>query len=262
MLVVPNQEGTREVAQAYRAYAESAPDEVMSGLAVVLAPPLPVVPPEMVGQPAFGILVGYIGDVADGEEELSGLRRLVSEVGGMDLVAPVPYTAFQAIVDPLSPPGWQNYHRGLHVSGLTDEVIDAFLDVGRTIHSPMTQGVIFRNGGAISRVPEDATAASNRSAPYMAHPISCWNNPAEAVYEMDWVRRFTGAFDPVATGGTYLNFEPGTGEDHVRSGYSPEKYERLVALKDEWDPTNVFRSNHNIAPSGWTEPAVAGQAAR
>jgi FAD/FMN-containing dehydrogenase len=64
---------------------------------------------------------------------------------------------------------------------------------------------------------------------------------------------------PFATGGAYLNFTP---EDRVRDAYGPAKYERLVALKDEWDPTNVFRSNHNIAPSGWTEPAVAGQAAR
>lgn len=255
MLVLPNQEGTAEVVRAARAYAESAPDEVIMGFATLLAPPEPFVPPELVGKPVFGIVGGYAGDVAAGEEELSGLRRLVGDVGGMDLMQPMPYTAFQAMLDPFSPPGWQNYHRGFHISGLTDEVIDSYLEVGRTIHSPMTQGVVFCHGGAISRVPEDATAASNRSAPYMAHPISCWRNPHEAEYEMDWVRRFTGAFDPVATGVTYLNFEPTTSEESVRSGFSADKYERLVALKDEWDPTNVFRSNHNIAPSG-TQAAV------
>ena len=80
--------------------------------------------------------------------------------------------------------------------------------MGREIGSPMTQGIVFRHGGAISHVPEDATAAGNRSAPYMAHPIACWATSEETDHEMDWVRRFSEAFAPATTGRTYLNFEP------------------------------------------------------
>jgi hypothetical protein len=170
----------------------------------------------------------------------------------------MPYTALQAIVDGFAPSGWFNYTRGLHLSSLDDSVVEPYLAAGRAIGSPMTQGIVFRNGGAIARVADDATAAGNRSAPYMAHPLACWATPEETEHEMAWVRQFSEAFAPATTGATYLNFEVGMSRADVRSGYGDAKYERLVALKDEWDPTNVFRANHNIAPSGWTaEPLVA-----
>ena len=128
-------------------------------------------------------------------------------------------------------------------------MIDSYLDVGRAIGSPMTQGILFRHAGAVSRVPENATAVSGRDAPYMAHPIACWAEPSETAYEMEWVRHFTDACAPAATGGVYLNFEPGTEESDVRAGYGAQKYARLAALKQAWDPENVFRGNHNIAPA-------------
>jgi FAD/FMN-containing dehydrogenase len=110
--------------------------------------------------------------------------------------------------------------------------------------------VLFRNGGAVSRVGEDDTAASGRNAPYMAHPIACWQDPADTDREMAWVERFTAAFEPAMTGRRYLNFEPGTTEEDVRAGFGDTKYARLAALKQEWDPENLFRGNHNIAPTG------------
>jgi FAD/FMN-containing dehydrogenase len=77
---------------------------------------------------------------------------------------------------------------------------------------------------------------------------------------MGWVRDFSAAVATATTGRTYLNFEPGTTIADVKSGFGAEKYERLVELKDRWDPTNVFRSNHNIAPSGWSpEPTLPAQ---
>jgi hypothetical protein len=153
------------------------------------------------------------------------------------------------MLDGFAPKGWFNYHRGLHLGGLSDRSIDGMVEVGRMIHSPMTQGITFRHGGAVSRVPEDATAAGNRDAAYMAHPIACWATPEETDYEMDWVSRFTAAFEPDLTGSVYLNFEPGTSQRDIRAGYSPEKLARLADLKGVWDPTNLFRSNHNIEPA-------------
>jgi FAD/FMN-containing dehydrogenase len=250
LLVVPNT-GSEQAAlvRGWREYVEQAPEEVMSAVACVLAPPEPFVPPELVGTPIVGFVSAYAGDVATGEEVLAPLRRMVADAQGMDLLQPMPYTAFQAALDGFAPRGWLNYHRGLHLRELGDDIIEPFLQAGRDISSPMNQGIMFHNGGAISRVPEDATAAGNRSAPYMAHPIACWDTPDKTDAQMAWVRQFTAAVSPAATGGTYLNFEPGSTD--VKSGYTQEKYDRLVALKDEWDPGNLFRSNHNIPPTGW-----------
>jgi FAD/FMN-containing dehydrogenase len=114
----------------------------------------------------------------------------------------------------------------------------------------MSQSILFRMGGAISRLPDDATAASHRDAPYMWHPIAAWSDPADTEHQINWVRESSAAIAPYGTGGVYLNFEQDEGEAHVRAGYSAEKYARLVELKDKYDPQNRFRFNQNIAPSG------------
>jgi FAD/FMN-containing dehydrogenase len=246
LLVVPNTEDAGAVARGYRDYVERAPEDLVTAMATLLAPPEPFVPPEAVGSPMLGLVVAWLGPPGEAEQAIAPLREVTA--GGIDLVQPMPYTAFQAMLDGFAPKGWLNYHRGRHLSGLPDAVIDDYLAVGRTISSPMTQGIIFRNGGAMSRVPEDATAVSGRSSPYMAHPIACWADPADTERERDWVERFTAAFAPAATGGVYLNFEPGTSQDDLRAGFGDAKLQRLAALKQQWDPENVFSGNHNIAP--------------
>ncbi|HEY6933184.1 MAG TPA: FAD-binding oxidoreductase [Marmoricola sp.] len=249
LLVLPN-DGARgeEAARAYRDYIETAPADLATALATVLAPPEDFVPPEMVGKPGFGLVVAWLGDPADAEEAVAPLREIMA--GGIDVLQPMPYTALQGMLDGFAPRGWMNYHRGHYVTALTDDVIDAYLENGRHIGSPMDQGIIFRNGGAIADVAEDATAVSNRGAAYMAHPIACWRSDSETEHEMAWVREFSAAFEPAATGGVYLNFEPDTGEAGVRAGYGDTKRQRLAALKQQWDPENIFRSNHNVAPMG------------
>ena len=248
MLVVPNDARAGEVVRAYRDYVEQAPEDLVTALVTILAPPEDFVPPELVGTPALAMIVAWLGDAADAEDAVAPLRRITE--GGIQLVQPMPYTALQALIDPFNPKGMLNYHRGRHLAGLPDSVIDAYLQVGREIGSPLTQGVLFRNGGAVSRVGEDDTAASGRNAPYMAHPIACWQDPADTDREMAWVERFTAAFEPAMTGRRYLNFEPGTTEEDVRAGFGDTKYARLAALKQEWDPENLFLGNHNIAPTG------------
>jgi FAD/FMN-containing dehydrogenase len=238
-----------DAARAWRDWIESAPDEVGAALGILLAPPEPFVPPEVQGTPVMGILAMYCGTPDEGEE---ALRPLKTEIGppAVDLLDRIPYTAFQAIVDPFSPTGWLNYHRGEHLTGLPDEAIEAYVRNGRKVSTPMGQTILFRTGGAIARVPDEATAASHRDAPYMWHPIAAWSDPADTDAQIAWVRESSEAMRPFATGGVYLNFEQDEGAEHVRAGYSPEKYARLVELKDKYDPGNLFRVNQNIAPSG------------
>jgi len=259
MFVMPNQDSA-DIVRGYRDYVEQAPEGLISGLATLLAPPADFVPPELVGKPVLAIVAAYVGDVDEGQEAFGPLRELTA--GGMDLTQPMPYTSFQSMLDPFAPKGWLNYHRGQHLNAISDEIIEPYLEVGRSINSPMTQGIIFRHGGAVSRVDEHATAAGNRAAPYMAHPIAAWDTEDQTDYEMDWVRRFSAAVAPAATGGTYLNFEPGTTMNDVKAGFGDEKYAKLVELKDRWDPSNLFRSNHNIAPTGWKQVNVPRQGRR
>jgi len=238
----------REVARAWRDWAESAPDAVCTALGILRAPPEPFVPAELQGTPVLAVLAMYAGDAAEGEEVL---RPLKQDIGppAVDLIDRIPYTAFQAIVDPFSPTGWLNYHRGTHLASLPGDAIDAYVEHGSLVGSPMSQSIVFRHGGAISRVPDDATAASHREAPYMWHPIAAWNDPADTEREIAWVRAGSAAMEPFATGGVYLNFEQDEGADHVRAGFGAAKHARLTELKDKYDPANLFRINQNIAPS-------------
>jgi FAD/FMN-containing dehydrogenase len=248
LLAVPNDgEGAREVAIGFRDYIEQQPaEDLAAALITALAPPEDFVPPELVGKPVLLLVVAWLGDAAAAEDALRPIRQLTA--GGVDLVQPMPYTAFQTILDPNNPPGMLNYHRGMHLTGLTDEVIDRYLANGREIGSPLTGGVIFHHGGAIAEVGEADTAVSDRTSPYMAHPIAAWDDPVDTDREIAWVHDFSEAVGPVRTGHTYLNFEPETTEESVRAGYSEGKYERLAALKAQWDPENLFRGNHNITP--------------
>jgi FAD/FMN-containing dehydrogenase len=213
-----------------------------------MAPPAPFVPAHLQGKPVLAIAVLYAGALEAAEGAVAPLKRLGPPA--VDLVQPMPYTAFQALSDPAAPWGLNVYSRAEHLVGLTDAVIDALLQYGAEIaaFSPWSQTVIFRHGGAVSRVPNDATAFSHRGAAYMAHPIASWQNPSDTDRYLDWVRRFSAAMRPSTTGGVYLNLDAEQGADRVRANFGADTYARLAALKAKWDPQNLFRLNQNIKP--------------
>jgi FAD/FMN-containing dehydrogenase len=135
--------------------------------------------------------------------------------------------------------------------GLSDDAIDTFLEHAPTLTlagAPLSQMVIFRIGQGVTAVGEDATAFSHRDANYLFHPISAWLDPADDERLIAANRAFAAAMRPFSTGASYLNFT--LEADRVREAYGDDKYARLVALKDTYDPTNLFRLNQNIRPSG------------
>jgi FAD/FMN-containing dehydrogenase len=167
-----------------------------------------------------------------------------------DLIGPMPYTAFQAALDGFAPKGMRSYWRGEYMSALTDEALDTFLEHAPGLTeagAPLSQTVIFRIGQAVSAVSDEATAFSHRQADYLFHPISVWHDAADDDRLIAANRAFAEAMSPFCTGGAYLNFTPEA--DRVRAAYGEQKYERLVALKDTYDPDNLFRLNQNIKPS-------------
>jgi FAD/FMN-containing dehydrogenase len=236
-----------EVLRAWRDYVDDAPDELSTAAVIVTAPPEEFVPDYLQGRQALGMAVLYVGDPEEGVGVVQPLADLRPEV---NLIQPMPYTAFQAALDPLAPPGLRSYWRGEYMRTLPDEAIDTFLRHGPRLAAagaPFSQTAIFRIGQGVTAVPEEATAFSHRDANYLFHPISAWSDPADDDRLIAANRAFAEAMRPFSTGGVYLNFTPES--DRVRDAYGEEKYERLVALKDRYDPGNLFRLNQNIRPS-------------
>jgi len=249
-------ERASEVFRGWRDYVDAAPDELSTACVMITAPPEDFVPDRLKGQVAVGMAAMYVGDPEEGAGVVQPLKDLGPEV---DLIQPMPYTAFQAILDPSAPPGMRNYWRGEYMSRLPDEAIDTFVTHAPDVAAagmPLSQMIIFRIGQGVTAISDDATAFSHRDADYLFHPISVWENPADDGRVIAANRAFADAMRPFGTGAAYLNFTPET--DRIRDAYGDAKYERLVALKDKYDPDNLFRGNQNIKPSRATEePALA-----
>jgi FAD/FMN-containing dehydrogenase len=244
------------VLRGWRDWADAAPDELSTGCVVLTAPPEPFVPPQLHGKPVLAVPVLYVGDPERGTDAVRPLKDLGPAV---DLIAPMPYTAFQAMLDPSAPPGFRSYWRGEYMPELTDAAIDTFhahAVEATTLGAPLSQMVIFRIGQGVAAVPDEATAFSHRDARYLFHPISMWSEPGDDERMIAANRAFAAAMRPFSTGASYLNFTPES--DRIRDAYGQEKYARLVALKDVYDPGNLFRLNQNIRPSqAAAEPALA-----
>jgi FAD/FMN-containing dehydrogenase len=235
-----------EVMRAWRDHVDQAPDELSTACVILTAPPEPFVPDALKGQLAIAIMGMYVGDAADGARVMQPIQALGPAV---DLIQPMPYTAFQSMIDAAAPKGLRNYWRGEYLASLPDGAIDAFVRHGAALAAaamPLGQMIVFRIGQGVAAVAEDATAFSHRQARYLFHPIAVWSRPDDDQRLIEGSRAFCDAMRPFTTGGAYLNFTP---EDRVREGFGDAKYERLVALKDRFDPENLFRLNQNIRPS-------------
>jgi FAD/FMN-containing dehydrogenase len=231
----------------YRDFILSAPDEVCGGIACITAPPEEFVPEPARGQPVLGVVVVYVGDPAEGQEAFRPLREFGPPA--VDMVQPMPYVAVQQMIDPPNQSGRLNYWNADFYAELPDEAIDTFVPRATNPVSPFSQVLVMPGGGAIARVPEDATAFGNRDAQFNLHYLSMWEDPAETERNIAYTREFSGAMKPWATGRSYLNMIGDEGLARVEAAYGPEKFARLQALKTKWDPTNLFRHNQNIPPA-------------
>jgi FAD/FMN-containing dehydrogenase len=239
-------EMARDLMRFYRDFILAAPDEACGGMAFITAPPEEFVPEPVRGQPVVGVIVVYAGDVAEGEEVFRPLREFGPP--GLDMVQPMPYVAVQQMIDAPNPPGMQNYWSADFYAELPDAAIDVFLEHAPKAPSPLTQTIVMPGGGAVARVPEDATAFVERHAQWNLHYLSMWPDPADTERNISYTRAFASAMKPWATGRAYLNMLGDEGLDRVQAAYGPEKFARLQALKAKWDPTNLFRHNQNIPP--------------
>jgi FAD/FMN-containing dehydrogenase len=241
------------ILRAWRDYVDRAPDELSTACVVFTAPPEDFVPDQLKGQTALGMAVLYVGNHESGAPVVQPLKDLGPDV---DLIQPMPYTAFQGMLDPSAPPGKRSYWRGEYLSGLSDDAIDTFVAHAPALTAagpPFSQMALFRIGQGVAAIADEA-AFWHRDADYLFHPISIWEDAADDERLIAANRAFCEAMGPHTTGGAYLNFTP---EDRVRDAYGDVRYERLVELKDKYDPENLFRLNQNIKPSKHAgEPAL------
>jgi FAD/FMN-containing dehydrogenase len=236
-----------DVIRMYRDFAADAPDEFSGAAAMLTAPPAPFVPLELRGQHAVGVIAIAVAEPERGEELLRPLREFGPP--SVDIVGPMPYTAVQQLLDPGNPPGLFNYWKAELVDTLGDELIDRSVEhaegMGRS-HSVMLFQPL---GGRIARIPDDANAITARQAAWVTHCIGEWETPEETETELAWVKSWAELIEPFRRAGVPMTFSADAGDERVRATYGDEKYARLVALKDKYDPDNLFRLNQNIKPS-------------
>jgi FAD/FMN-containing dehydrogenase len=229
-----------EIAARVREYLETAPDEVMVSFGVTTGTEEDGA--DLVGRPVIYVGATHSGSPEDADEVLRPLRDLGPVA---DTFREVPYLALQTSGDEEMAWGKRFYMRGGFLAELSDTFVDAAVAQATTGHGSVT---LWAQGGAISRVREDAMAFTGRSAPFWLGVEAEWDDPTEDDAMVAWGRTTMAALEPFTAAGHYVNDMIETGRDVVRSVYGEAKYERLVGLKRAVDPDNVFRLNQNIEP--------------
>ncbi len=166
-----------------------------------------------------------------------------------DMVGPMPYVALQSMLDEGMAAGLPVYWKAHFLNGLDDAAIDLIVEWANKTASPVSLVLIEHLGGAVGRVPAHATAFAHRNATYNLAIIARWLDPGGAEAEIAWARGFHEALNPYAAG-VYMNYlGVGDGRERVRQAYDEAVYDRLVALKRQYDPENLFHRNQNIRPA-------------
>jgi FAD binding domain-containing protein/berberine-like enzyme len=231
-------------------YMEEAPDDLGAAVAFISAPPEEFVPQEMHFKPVVAIVICWTGSMEEGERVLAPIREVAQPA--LDMVGPMPYAALQGMLDNGAPYGTRAYMKAEFLEELDEEAIAKFIKHGARRPGPLDELLLEPMGGAIGRLSEDDTALGRRDVKWCFHALGLWMEPDQETADahVAWARELAEDMRPHTTTGVYLNFTSDLGDERVRSTYGDEKYARLVAIKDRYDPNNLFRLNQNIRPSG------------
>jgi FAD/FMN-containing dehydrogenase len=245
-LVVHPLENAGELLTEFRRIAKEAPDELTIWVVMRKAPPLPFIPTEWHGKEVLIFAACYSGDMKEGEKAVKPLRALGKPIA--DVISPHPFTGWEAAFDPLLTPGARNYWKSHDFADLSDPAIKAILEAVRSLPSPECEVFIAHVGGAMARVPANATAWANRDAHFIMNAHTRWRDKGQDAACISWARQLFDATAPYASGSVYINFMPDDEKDRIQKAYGPN-YQRLMEIKRRYDPNNLFRVNQNIRPS-------------
>ena len=232
----------KTVLELFREVTSTAPEELAFDIVLITLPD---------GTPIVGMNICYNGPIAEGEKVVKPLRSAGAPV--LDQVGPIPYTAAQQLIDGFYPTGLLSYWKSSFLDKITDGAIDTMVTYCNKRPTPICHAVIEHQlGGAVKRADRGATAFAHRDVEYSFLSAGVCAEPADAEKPVRWARDFWSAMQPFSTGGVYVNYlgrEADEGRERVKAAYGPEKYARLVALKNKYDPENLFCLNQNIEPS-------------
>ncbi|QLG62126.1 FAD-binding oxidoreductase [Halorarum salinum] len=238
-----------ECLRAYREYVASAPEEVSTLTTAGVMPDEELFPADAVDEAKIGIVGCHAGPVGEGQRALTPLRDLDEPIA--DFSGSMPYVELQRLFDEDYPDGMRYYWKSLYLDGLSGSAIERIAYWTDVAPSPLSTVDVWQLGGAIERVDVEDSAFAGRHAPFLLGVEANWERPEDDDANVEWVRDCLDDMRQFSDGSVYLNF-PGFlegGDELMRSTFGPT-YERLVALKNEYDPTNLFSLNQNITPSG------------
>ncbi|MEA2459380.1 MAG: hypothetical protein QOC95_2352 [Thermoleophilaceae bacterium] len=235
-----------EVLSFYRDWVRDLPDEMTTLANLTTAPPAPFLPEYSHGKPVIAIVAVYAGDPEQGHAIVQPLKDLGDPIA--DLIGVMPYTAMQTLLDPLWERGAHNYMRSSYVDELTDGAVAATVARHRAVPSAQSEIHLQHLGGEVARVADEESAFGNRSAQFVLNVIARTPDAEGFQDNVAWARGTTEALAPVSRDAAYTNFMGDADDSRLRASYGDTKYERLVALKSQYDPANFFRLNQNITP--------------
>jgi len=241
MLFLP---ATAEVVERFIAEAEAAPDELSAIANVMTAPPLPFLPAEQHGRPVIMALMTYAGDVEEGERVIGRFRALATPLA--DMIRAMPYSGMYAGPEQDRSP--EAVARTMLMSKVDRTDADAIMDALGSAKAAMSVAQLRVLGGAMARVPADATAFAHREARLMTNVAAIYGQPEDREPAAEWVADLARELWQ-GDDGAYVGFLGDEGPDRVRAAYPGETWDRLADVKRRYDPDNVFRLNQNVAPA-------------
>jgi FAD/FMN-containing dehydrogenase len=201
------------------------------------------------GLPVLALIAVYNGPVGEGEAALAPLRSFEKPL--LDTFEPTAYRKIQTLFDAGTPPGLRYYWKSSFLDSLPDDALAAVIEQAKGRASQRSKIFLEFLGGAFSRVPRDAAVFDHRKSPYNLLVIGSWEEAAEDEVNRTWARETWQSMEPYASEGVYVNYlgtEADEGSNRLEEAYGPGKFDKLVALKQKFDPTNLFRMNQNIRP--------------
>jgi FAD/FMN-containing dehydrogenase len=237
----------------------SSPRELTIYPVILPAPPLPGLPEAMIGVPIFVLIIIYTGELDKYEEAMAHVRPMAQPLA--DMVHPSSWLEANSILDVLAPPGRRQWSRGGYLGGVNEQIAQAVVD--RVMDTPAPTGpgpsvaVAFPLlGGAMFDYPEESTAFSRTGAEWLWETLGQWDPPEKDEEYIGWVDGTMNALTPFSLSSGYINLSTDRGAEWLRNLYgSEEKWKRIVALKQEWDPDNRLFHNKNVIRA--LEPALA-----
>ena len=235
-----------DVLRFYRDFIAEAPEDLGAFFAFQIGPPVPFIPKELQGVTMCAIAICYSGPMDKAEEIVKPIREFgppaVEHVGAM------PFPALQSAFDALLPAGLQHYWKADFVNELSDELIEVHTKHGPQVPTFQSTMHTYPINGAAHRVGDNETAFSYRDANFVHVIAAMYPDPADTPKNVAWVKNYWSALHPHSAGGAYVNFLMEEGQDRIKATYRGN-YDRLVEIKNKYDPTNLFHINQNIKPT-------------